>query len=72
MKNKKLYYFLIIVSIILFVISISIFCNTTILGPITIVISIYLFLGSMIKLCKQNEKLKNTFLCALDLLFWLP
>lgn len=72
MKNKKLYYIVMIVSIILFVISISVFSNTTILGPIMIVISIYLFIGAIIKLCKQNEKLKNTILCALDLLFWLP
>lgn len=72
MKNKKLYYIVMIVSIILFVISISVFSNTTILGPIMIVISIYLFIGVIIKLCKQNEKLKNTILCALDLLFWLP
>lgn len=72
MKNKKLYYIVMIVSIILFVISISVFSNTTILGPIMNVISIYLFIGSIIKLCKQNEKLKNTILCALDLLFWLP
>lgn len=72
MKNKKLYYIVMIVSIILFVISISVFSNTTVLGPIMNVISIYLFIGSIIKLCKQNEKLKNTILCALDLLFWLP
>ncbi len=46
--------------------------NTKFIAPIIIVISIYLFAGSLIKLCRMNEKLKNTVICALDLLFWLP
>ncbi len=71
MKNKG-YIFLIILSIILFVISISILNNTKFIAPVIIVISIYLFLGAVIKLCKKNDKLKNTVICALDLLFWLP
>lgn len=69
---KKIYYALIILSIFLFIISISLLNNTTIIAPIIIVISLYLFLGSIIKLCKTNDKLKNTILCTLDLLFWLP
>lgn len=72
MKNKILYYFLIILSIILFIISISVLNNTKIIAPILIVISIYLFLGAIIKLCKTNDKLKDTVICFLDLLFWLP
>lgn len=71
MKNKG-YIFLIILSIILFVISISILNNTKFIAPVIIVISIYLFLGAVIKLCKKNDKLKNNVICALDLLFWLP
>ena len=71
MKNKG-YIFLIILSITLFVISISILNNTKFIAPVIIVISIYLFLGAVIKLCKKNDKLKNTVICALDLLFWLP
>lgn len=71
MKNKG-YIFLIILSIILFVISISILNNTKFIAPVIIVVSIYLFLGAVIKLCKKNDKLKNTVICALDLLFWLP
>lgn len=71
MKNKG-YIFLIILSIIFFVISISILNNTKFIAPVIIVISIYLFLGAVIKLCKKNDKLKNTVICALDLLFWLP
>ena len=60
------------VSIILFVLSFSILANTEWIGGIVIGISIYLFLGSLIKLCKTNVKLKNTLICAIDLLFWLP
>lgn len=73
MKNKnKIYYLLMILSILLFTISISVLSNTKMIAPILISISIYLFLGAIIKLCKTNDKLKNTMICILDLLFWLP
>lgn len=72
MKNKMLYYILIMFSIILFLVSIFLLDNTKIIAPVIIVISIYLFVGAIIKLCKTNNKLKNTILCALDLLFWIP
>lgn len=71
-KNKWLYYCLIGLSIILFAISVSVLSETKIIAPIIIVISIYMFLGAIIKLCKTNDKFKNTIICALDLLFWLP
>lgn len=71
-KNKKMYYVLLIIALILVILAFTLLEETIILGPVTIVISIYLFLGALIKLCKQNNKLKNTILCTLDLLFWLP
>lgn len=71
-QNKKIYYMIMMISLILFCLSITLLSDTTIIGPIMIVISIYLFLGIIIKLCKKNDKLKNTIICALDLLFWLP
>ncbi len=71
-KSKILYYILIVLSIVLFIGAINLFNNTRIIAPIIIVISIYLFIGAIIKLCRTNDKLKNTILCALDLLFWLP
>lgn len=71
-QNKILYYLLIMLSVFLFIISISVLGNTKIIAPIFIVISIYLLIGAIIKLCKTNDKLKNTILCAFDLLFWLP
>ncbi len=73
MKKKiSLYVSLIIVSILLFIIAMTILGNTKFIAPIIIVVSIYLFVGCLIKLCRINKKLKNTILCALDLLFWLP
>ncbi len=73
MKKKiSLYVSLIIVSILLFIIAMTILGNTKFIAPIIIVISIYLFVGSLIKLCKMNNKLKNTVICIIDLLFWLP
>lgn len=61
-----------ILSIILFGSSIFFLNDTKIIAPIIITFSVYLFVGSIIKLCKTNEKLKNSILCALDLLFWIP
>ncbi len=73
MKKKiSLYVSLTIVSILLFIIAMTILGNTKFIAPIIIVISIYLFVGSLIKLCKMNNKLKNTVICIIDLLFWLP
>ncbi len=72
MKKQLLYYVLMLLSIVLFVISITLLGNTTLLAPVIIVISVYLFIGAIIKLCRTNDKLKDNVLCALDLLFWLP
>ncbi len=71
-KKKYLYISLIIISIVLFIISMTILENTKFIAPIVIVVSLYLFIDSLIKLCKMNDKLKKLSLCALDLLFWLP
>lgn len=72
MKNRNMYILIILLSIILFVVAITILGNTKFIAPLIIVISAYLFFGSIIKICKTNDKLKNTILCAIDLLFWLP
>ncbi len=71
-KKMYLYVSLIIVAILLFIVAMTILENTKFIAPIVMVISIYLFLGSVVKLCRMNDKLKNTVLGALDLLFWLP
>ena len=60
------------ISLILFVLAFTVLANTEWVGGIVIGISIYLFLGSIIKICKTNDKLKNTLVNSIDLLFWLP
>jgi len=71
-KKLVLYISLLVVSILLVIISTTVLGNTKLISPIIIVVSIYLFVGSLIKLCKMNDKLKNTVICFADLLFWLP
>jgi len=72
-KNKVLLYLiLIIVAVSLFVLSITLLANTKIIAPIIIVLSVYLFFGVVIKLCRLNDKFKDTVLGICDLLFWLP
>ncbi len=72
MKNKMVYCGLILLSVVLILISMTFLSETIIAAPVLIVLSLYLSIGALIKLCKTNEKLKNTIICALDLLFWLP
>ncbi len=72
MGNKKLYLLLMLASILLFALSMTVLGNTKLIAPIIIVISIYLFVGSLIKLCRMSEKLKDSVIMAIDLLFWLP
>lgn len=71
-KKVSLYVAWILVSILLFVTAMTVLGNTKWIAPVIIVVSLYLFAGSLIKLCKMNETLKNTVLCLVDLLFWLP
>ena len=54
-KKVMLYIFLMIISLILFIVSMTVLGNTEIIAPVIIVISLYLFVGSLIKLCKMNE-----------------
>lgn len=70
--KKIIYPCILLLSLILFILSFTVFANTEWLGGIIIGISIYLFLGSLIKICKTNDKLKDMLICLIDLLFWLP
>lgn len=72
MKKQAFYYLLIVLALLLFVLPFTILKNTEFIAPVIMVVSIYLFLGAIIKLCKTNRKLKNTLICVIDLLFWLP
>ena len=73
-RNKLiLYSILLLVGIISFVLELFIFQKPDgTLGLIICILSIYLILGSIIKLCKLSPKFENTFLSILDILFWLP
>ena len=70
--KKIIYLIILVISIVLFILSFTIWANTEYLGGIAIGVGVYLFLGTIIKICKNNEKLKNVFINVLDLLFWLP
>lgn len=72
MTKIKMYLLGMLISVVLILVSITVLGNTAVIAPVIIVLSAYLFLGCLIKLCKMNEKLKNTVLCVIDLLFWLP
>ena len=72
MTKMKMYLLGMLISVVLILISITLLGNTTVIAPVIIVLSAYLFLGCLIKLCKMNDRLKNTVLCVIDLLFWLP
>ena len=73
MKNqKRKYYVVMLISIILFISSITILNNTKFIAPIIVVVSMYLLLGTIMKLRQINNKVKNTQISFIDLLFWLP
>lgn len=41
-------------------------------GFIVMMLSIYMFAGSLIRLCRLSERFRDSVLCSLDLLFFLP
>ena len=72
MSKNLLYTIILLISLLLFALSFTVLANTEWIGGISIGVGIYLLLGALIKLCKTNGKLKNTVICAIDLLCWLP
>ena len=72
-KKKKiiLYSILLLLSIIAFVL-IYVFDASGIIGYLITLLTFYIFLGSVIKLCRLSEKFKNGIINFIDLLFWLP
>ncbi len=74
-KNKKLilYGAILIVGLLVFILELFVFQKPDgILGLIICIASILMILGSIIKLCILSPKFENSFLTALDILFWLP
>lgn len=70
--KKLLYIIVLLFSLTLFVLSFTVFANTGWVGGVCVGAGVYLLLGAVIKLCRTNDRLRNTVVCALDLLFWLP
>lgn len=73
-KNKIIIYsILLVVGLAVFISEIFIFQKPDgILGLIICIVSIYMILGSIIKLCRLSKTFSNTLLASLDLLFWIP
>lgn len=76
MKRKNsiiLYSLLLFLGLVVFISEIFLFQKPDgILGLIICIISVYLILGSIIKLCRLSERFTHTLLDLIDLLFWLP
>lgn len=74
-KTNKiiLYSVLLLIGLLTFILEIFIFQKPDgLLGLIICISSIYITLGSIIKLCKLSDRLKNTILQSIDILFFLP
>lgn len=73
-KTKKaILYFVILAIGVLALILMYIFNKPDgVLGFLACIASIYLIIGSVIKLCKLTKDPLGTFANLLDLLFWLP
>lgn len=74
-RNNKiiLYVALLILGLATFISTVFIFQQPDgIAGLIICIVSVYLILGSIIKLCRLSERFTNTLIGFLDLLFWLP
>lgn len=75
MKKEKqiiLCKILLIIGLLGFILQIFVFeAPDGFLGFILCLFSIYLIIGSIIKLCKLSKKFKNTLLDVLDLLFFI-
>ncbi len=74
-RNKKLilYGSLLILGLLVFILELFIFQKPDgVVGLIICIGSIYLILGSTVKLCKLSKSFANALPDLLDLLFWLP
>ena len=73
-KNKLiLYSALLLLGILIFILEIFVFQKPDgVAGLIICLVSVYLIVGSVVKLCKLSEKFANALPNVLNLLFWLP
>lgn len=73
-RNKLIIYaILLAVGLLVFILEVFVFQKPDgILGAIICIGSIYLTLGSVIKLCKLSPTFKDAFIAILDNIMWLP
>lgn len=73
-RNKLILYgAVLLVGLLTFVLEIFVFQKPDgILGLVICIASIFMILGSVVKLCKLSPKFESSFWTALDILFWLP
>ena len=72
-KKLLLYTAMLLVGLAAFVLEIFVFQKPDgVLGLIICITSIFMILGSIVKLCRLSPKFENGFLKALDIFFWLP
>ncbi len=63
---------LLVIGLLSFILQVFVFeAPNGVLGFMLCLLSIYLIIGSIIKLCKLSKKIKNTLIDALDLLFFI-
>jgi len=68
-----LYSALLILGLSTFILELFVFQKPDgVLGLVICILSMYLSVGSIVKLCRLNEVFKNSFFDLIDLLFWLP
>ena len=75
MNKKKIIFYAILlaVGLLTFILEIFVFQKPDgVLGLIICLLSIYLTVGALVKLCRMSEWFKGRFFELLDLLFWLP
>lgn len=72
-KKLLLYTAMLLVGLVVFVLEIFVFQKPDgVLGLIICITSIFMILGSIVKLCRLSPKFEDGFLKALDIFFWLP
>lgn len=72
-KKLLLYTAILLVGLAAFVLEIFVFQKPDgVLGLIICITSIFMILGSIVKLCRLSPKFEDGFLKALDIFFWLP
>lgn len=72
-KKLLLYTAMLLVGLAAFVLEIFVFQKPDgVLGLIICITSIFMILGSIVKLCRLSSKFEDSFIKALDILFWLP